>query len=163
QATAHPLLGARLPLAGTDVVYETLFTRAHPAWLDDHRVGDGAIVPGAALVQLLRPAREETFAGDADVTQMVFQTPLAIPAPGGVQFGREGDRAAVNVASKPADASSGEWIVHASAEIATVGAAPLQTLDLSTLRARCASVVDVEALHADLASSGLAYGPAFRG
>ena len=80
EATGHPLLGVRVPVAGADAVYESVLSAHQPAWLGDHRVAEHVVVPGAALAELVRGAAEDQSRGGASqVTGLVLQAPLVVP------------------------------------------------------------------------------------
>src|SRR5262245_15619724 len=65
EATGHPLLGVRVSMAGADVVFESLLSRAEHPWLYDHCVGEQVLMPGAGLGELARAAGEHCLGGAA--------------------------------------------------------------------------------------------------
>src|SRR6185437_1855106 len=144
-ASDHPLLGARLPVAGAGAVYESIVSPRQPAWLDDHRLGGRALVPGAALAEMVRAAAEDVAGGQpAEVTGMVLPAPLLLPEgePRRVQVVVADDGLRVTIHSQPAGAPPGTpWTLHATAEVGRAAGAP-PPLDLAALRARCGAPVD---------------------
>ena len=168
EETGHPLLGARVSVAGVEGVYEARVSRSTHGWLYEHRVGGQAWVPGAGLAELLRAAGEHRYEGEsAEVLSLVIQAPLVLPEHGSqrvqVVLSEEGERTTGTVYSQPwDDKASVTWTVHATAEVSRSTRSG-RTLDVGAARARCATAVDVESSYEDFASVSLEYGPAFRG
>jgi acyl transferase domain-containing protein/acyl carrier protein len=169
EPTTHPLLGVRLCVAvGVHAVYETVFSRSEQRWLYDHQVGGQAVVPGAAIAELVRAAAEHGFEGEpVEVLSLVLVVPLVLPERGSQRVQvvvTEDERLQVSVYSQPAESGAGgEWIRHASADVRrATGEAP-EPLDLTAVRRRCTEGVDVEEAYATYASTGIEYGAAFRG
>ena len=119
RATAHPLLGVRIAVAGLDAVYETVLSRNEPAWLGAHRIAGRVLVPGAALVELLRAAAAD-YAGPCEVIGALVSRPLILEEGRGrrvqVVLVENGRRASVHSQAMDADADAG-WTVHATAEL----------------------------------------------
>ncbi|WP_327065607.1 SDR family NAD(P)-dependent oxidoreductase [Kitasatospora sp. NBC_01302] len=162
---AHPLLGAALPIAGTDGVVLTgaLSLHTHP-WLADHVVNGTVLLPGTAFLELAVRAADEV--GCAAVEELTLAAPLALtgttrlqlvvdePAPDG--------RRALRVYSRPAGESDAEWTCHATGLLAE--RAPAHTdADLAAWPPPGATPVEVDGLYEALAEAGFGYGPAFRG
>ena len=83
-AAGHPLLGAVLPLPGSGGVVLTsrLSLRTHP-WLADYTVRDTVVFPGTGFVELAIRAGDSV--GCDRVEELAVETPLVLPAHGGVQ------------------------------------------------------------------------------
>jgi acyl transferase domain-containing protein/NADPH:quinone reductase-like Zn-dependent oxidoreductase/acyl carrier protein len=166
-ATAHPLLGVRVPVASADAVYESLLSSTEPAWLTDHRVAGRIVVPGAALAELVRAAAEDHGGGrSSEVTNLVWQTPLIVAESGSrlVQVVLSDGATQAAIYGLASDAPPGTpWTLHATAEVGAVSAASPAPLDLAAIRGRCVEAVDVAAAYARFTALGLNYGPAFRG
>ncbi|MBB5140558.1 acyl transferase domain-containing protein/NADPH:quinone reductase-like Zn-dependent oxidoreductase/acyl carrier protein [Thermocatellispora tengchongensis] len=160
----HPLLGARVALAGGEQVVFTgrITLTAHP-WLGDHAVGDVVVLPGAALAEMVLRAGEE--AGRGHLAELTLHTPLTIPADGGVQVQvllREPDADGareVEVHARTDEAA--EWVCHAVGVIDAASDEP--EFDLSAWPPADAEPVPVDGLYDTLAEIGYRYGPAFRG
>ena len=71
--TAHPLLGAKISLAGAgdEVRYESFIDTDSPAWLPDHSVMDAIVLPGAALIEMAIEA-----AGERAIENVIFEQPI---------------------------------------------------------------------------------------
>ncbi|MEU5540098.1 SDR family NAD(P)-dependent oxidoreductase [Streptomyces sp. NPDC020362] len=115
-AAAHPLLGAAVELPATGGVLLTgqLSVTAQP-WLAQSLVTGRAVVPAAALVDMVVRAGDEVRCGR--VEELVVEMPLVLPERGGVRVqvtvggaGREGRREVAVYAR----AAEGEWMRHAS-------------------------------------------------
>ncbi|MFD9044896.1 type I polyketide synthase [Streptomyces bottropensis] len=168
----HPLLGAAVTVAGTGTLLLTgrLGLDTHP-WLADHAVGGSVLVPGTALLELALHAAsrlEATTRTALAVTELVLQAPLILPVTGGVRIqvvvdGPDDDgRCAFRVVSQPESADGDAWTTHADgvlgAEAPEDGEAPAGPWPPAD-----ATPVDTDALYADFAAGGFAYGPAFQG
>jgi acyl transferase domain-containing protein len=164
----HPLLGPRVPLACAGAVYESVLSRSEQGWLYDHRVGGAALMPGAALMELVRAAGERCFGAPVEVLSLVLQSPLVLPEDGGQRVqavvDEEDGRTEVSVYSQPVGAPpKAEWTLHASGEVRRSSAEDAPRIDLAAVRARCAEAAEVAQAYEGFASIGLDYGPAFQG
>ena len=168
EETGHPLLGARVSVAGVEGVYEARVSRSTHGWLYEHRVGGQAWVPGAGLAELLRAAGEHRYEGEsAEVSSLVIQAPLVLPEHGSqrvqVVLSEEGERTTGTVYSRPwDDKASVTWTVHATAEVSRSTRSG-GTLDVGAARGRCTAAVEVEGLYEAFGAVGVEYGPSFRG
>ncbi|NUR57389.1 MAG: SDR family NAD(P)-dependent oxidoreductase, partial [Catenulispora sp.] len=163
-AADHPLLGAVAELPDSEGLLLTgRLALATLPWLADHVVHGVSLLPGTALVELVRQA-----AGHAAcdvVRELVVEAPLALASGGvAVQVLAEapdgaGDRR-LSVFSRDQAADGDPWTRHATALVG--GSAPKPSFDLAAWPPADAEPVDVAELYRRLAESGLAYGPAFR-
>ncbi|WP_322619943.1 type I polyketide synthase [Streptomyces acidicola] len=170
--TDHPLLGAAVPVAGSDTVLLTssLSVRTHP-WLADHAVAGSVVVPGTVLLELALQAGERVDAGQ--LAELALRAPIVLPEHGAVQLqiavGAEGGEDApdggrtLHVYARPQEAGPDEpWTLHATGTLDT--AEPLAPdWDLRVWPPAGAEPVEFGDLYDRLATSGLDYGPAFRG
>ncbi|USX53689.1 SDR family NAD(P)-dependent oxidoreductase [Lentzea sp. HUAS12] len=165
--TEHPLLGATATTPNGDgLICFGRLSRSTQPWLLDHTVLGTVLVPGAALVEMAVRAGDEL--GCARVAELTLAAPMVLPDHGGLAVqvvvgaaAADGGRE-VAVYSRQADASVGEpWTQHAAGVLmpdeeplpAAAGAWPPAG----------AEVLDLEGLYADLAATGLGYGPVFQG
>ncbi|MDW8810581.1 type I polyketide synthase, partial [Streptomyces scabiei] len=170
----HPLLGAAVTVAGTGTLLLTgrLGLDTHP-WLADHAVGGSVLVPGTALLELALHAAsrlEATARTALAVAELVLQAPLILPPLGGVRVQVVVDapdddgRCAFRVVSQPESADGDTWTTHADG---VLGAEEPDDGDATgtggTWPPDGARPVDTDALYADFAAGGFAYGPAFQG
>ncbi|MGW4060037.1 beta-ketoacyl synthase N-terminal-like domain-containing protein [Amycolatopsis sp. NPDC004747] len=118
-AADHPLLGATVALADRDGLLFTgrVSTRAHP-WLADHALGDRAVLPGAAFVELAARAGAELRC--SRVEELVLGEPLFLPGHGDVEVqvhvgeaDANGHRAVAVYARRDDDA----WTSHATGAV----------------------------------------------
>ncbi|WP_315732751.1 MULTISPECIES: type I polyketide synthase [unclassified Bradyrhizobium] len=168
EPTGHPLLGTRLPIAGTGAVYETVLSRAEQSWLYDHRVGGQALMPGTGVVELVRAAGEHCFAAPVEVLSLVLQSPLMLPEDGGQRVQavvkEDEDGAEVSIYSQRSGSTEvAEWTLHASGEVRRARGEAGKRLDLAALRSRCSESVQIEQAYEEFASARLNYGAAFQG
>ncbi|MDM4723013.1 type I polyketide synthase [Micromonospora sp. WMMA1363] len=162
----HPMLGAvvRLPQSDGLVFTSRLSLRSHP-WLADHEVGGEVVVPGAGLVELAVRAGDE--AGCPVLAELAIETPLVVPAHGGVRVQvalsgpRENGVRAVDVYALREDTSDDGWTRHATGVLSNTPGTQ-DPFDVTAWPPPGARSVDVEALYADLAGHGFAYGQSFQ-
>ena len=160
----HPLLGAVVQLPRSEGLAFTsrLSLRSHP-WLAEHAIGDVAVLPSAALVELAVRAGDE--AGCPVLDELVVSAPLVLPAHGGVRVqltvsgpDENGSRA-VDVYSQR---DGGTWTRHATGTLSATRAAA-ERFDFTVWPPSDAQQTDVADLYAELAEGGLVCGPAFQG
>ncbi|MFJ8630376.1 type I polyketide synthase [Streptomyces sp. NPDC093568] len=168
RAADHPLLGAAVPVAGSDTLLLTsrLSVRTHP-WLADHAVGAAVVVPGAALVELALAAADRVSCERLD--ELTLQAPLVLPEQGAVQIqialdapDDTGARPLRLFARPDATADDSTWILHAEGTV-SAGTAPAPSSELRTWPPADADRVDITGLYDRLAETGLRYGTAFQG
>ncbi|MGW1163761.1 beta-ketoacyl synthase N-terminal-like domain-containing protein, partial [Streptomyces sp. NPDC002519] len=172
-AAGHPLLGAAVPVAGTDTLLLTshLSVRTHP-WLADHVVAGSVVVPGAVFVEMALQAADR--ADRAPLADLTLQAPLVLPRDGGVsvqltvETAEDGDSRVLQVHARPDDAAADQpWTLHATGLLESGTDDPDD--DETALRtwpptgAHEVPADDLDALYDRLDRGGLSYGPAFRG
>ncbi len=162
----HPLLGARVPVADTGRTIFTgrLDTGRHP-WLVEHALGDRALLPGTAMVELLlHVGRECKTPVIADLT---LGTPVEVPSDENQDGPRlqvvvdapdKGGARTVRVLSLARDEKS--WTLHAEGELVPeTGEGPLAT---EAARPDAVSL-PVQGAYARFSALGYDYGPNFQG
>ncbi|MFK4099095.1 SDR family NAD(P)-dependent oxidoreductase [Streptomyces sp. NPDC019531] len=165
ESGSHPWLSGVVETAvGSVLLSGRLSLRSHP-WLMDHRVGDTALLPGTAFMELLLSAGREL--GCAGVDEMVLSDPLFIPMDGaGVDIQVSVDRAdtqgarPVVVFSRPEGADS--WQRHAEGLLTSPAhpgapAAPADTPGGTATELRPGDMYE------RLRAMGYGYGEAFQG
>ncbi|GGZ96802.1 type I polyketide synthase [Streptomyces bluensis] len=171
KAADHPLLGAAVPVAGSDAVLLTarLSTAAAP-WLADHVVGEAVVVPGTALVELALAAADRVSCDRVD--ELTLQAPLILPQQGAVQIqisldtpDDTGARPLRLYARPDHTEDDSVWTLHAEGTVSGGGdaKAPAPSTELRTWPPTDAQQIDTTGLYERLAETGLRYGSAFRG
>ncbi|MDX3855598.1 polyketide synthase [Streptomyces sp. AK02-01A] len=168
QPAGHPLLGAALRLGESDeaVFTSRLSVRTH-SWLAEHTVDNTAVLPVAALVELAIRAGDEV--GCTVLDDLTVETPLVLPADGGVQVqitvgapDASGHRA-LACHSRPDDTGA-SWVRHAHGRLSS---GPLATPHSAEVTAQWppagAASLPVADVLSRLAEAGTVYGPAFQG
>ncbi|SPF07453.1 Beta-ketoacyl-acyl-carrier-protein synthase I [Streptomyces sp. MA5143a] len=158
----HPLLGAAVRLADDDGVVLTgrVAPHDHP-WLAGYRIGDRAVLPGTAFVELAVIAGDQVGCGR--IEELTLHTPLPLPTDGAValqvRIGAErgGRRTLAVHASTTASGTDGPWTVHATGALVPETGAPAE--DLTAWPPPGATPVPVDTLYEGLAAAGFAYGP----
>ncbi len=159
----HALLGQRL-------------NTPHPAWeshlgvallpfLPDHQVESSVVFPGAGYVEVGLAMQRELF-GDEPCLLEHLQFHQAMVLGGGdptlhaaYDAGKGGFTVHTGRPDQPA-----HWSLHASGSFAAdLQRADAPRCDLAALRQRCPERVEVAQIYAQLAATGLHYGPWFQG
>ncbi|MFI1919559.1 type I polyketide synthase [Nocardia sp. NPDC020380] len=169
-ATDHPLLTAAVRLAGTDSVLLTgrLSLGVHP-WLNDHKVWDRVVFPGAGLVELALAAAERV--GADTIEDLTLTTALTLSEESAVDiqvFVAEADddeRRSVTVHSRPAqDEATEDWTLLATGTVTSSAGDAEATADFPAIWPPAdAEAVDLTGWYDTLGASGLEYGPVFQG
>ena len=178
RGTGHPLLGAVIDLAGDGagdgadgaMVATGRLSFADSPWLADHVMAGAAMLPGAALVDLVLEAGGQVGCDFLD--EVTFQAPLVLPARGDVTLQvavGPADAASarpVRVFSRPADDHEAAWTRHVSGVIApdpAGGTAGGVCAWATAWPPADASPVPLDGGYERLADLGYEYGPAFQG
>ncbi|MCN9244990.1 type I polyketide synthase, partial [Streptomyces sp. RY43-2] len=162
----HAFLHMSLGLADGDgfVLTGRVSLDTHP-WLADHTVLDRPLLPGTALLDLAIRAADQAGCGRVD--ELTFEAPVVLPDHGALQIqvivaALDGTgRRALDIYTRPADATDQEWVRCAGGALAAdpgavpAGPAPWPPAD--------AEPVDLVDHYTRLHDQGLVYGPAFQG
>ncbi|GAA2811445.1 type I polyketide synthase [Kitasatospora sp. CM 4170] len=170
-AAGHPLLRAlvELPDDGGLLFTGRLSPRELP-WLADHTVQGRVLLPGTAVVELVREAGAQT--GCPQLGELTLHAPLELPGPeaaaeAGVRIRLTVDAAdgsghrAVELSSRPAVPEDAAWTRHATGTLTPD--APAVSSDLVAWPPAGAEPVGLDGCYRRFADLGIDYGPAFRG
>ncbi|HXL89226.1 MAG TPA: type I polyketide synthase [Streptosporangiaceae bacterium] len=163
----HPMLRAAVDLP-TGVLLTGQVSLATHRWLADHRVAGQVLMPGTALLELA--AQGARAAGCGLIEELVLESPLILTDEGVVQLrviagpaGADGRRE-VTLHSREENASpSRSWERHARGTAVPGNEDPPTGLTDWPAAGTEPVTLARDAFYADLATRGLAYGPAFRG
>ena len=165
-AGGHPLLGPPVELADSpgEVVFSSRISfHTHP-WLADHVVNGTVLLPGTALLEVVRQASE---ALDCEqLAELTLTTPLVLTTDGCLLQvtadppGEDGERA-VTVYARPDDGTDQPWTRHASA-VASASGGRSETLG-TAWPPPGAVPVPLDGFYDDLGHRGFEYGPTFQG
>ncbi len=163
QPLPHPMLGAVVPLSGSDTTVLTgRLSAGSVPWVADHVVKGAILVPGTGFVELAVAAGDQV--GHSTVEELTLQAPLVLPPDGAVALQvvvgpADGDRRPITVFSRPADGD--EWTQHA---VGTLSAAPRpEPAGLTEWPPPGANRIEVEGAYDRLEERGYGYGPSFQG
>ncbi|WP_162272803.1 type I polyketide synthase [Nocardia lijiangensis] len=164
----HPLLGAVVELPGGGVVVTGRLSLRSHAWLADHQVADVALLPGTGFVEMLLAAGDRV--GCTMLEELSLVTPLLVSADAvqvRVAVGEpEADgRCEASVHTRPDsdESGAGEWVLHASAVLATDRGMTSTPVGLGAWPPIDAIEVDVVDAYDQVADYGYWYGPVFQG
>ncbi|MEM9658131.1 MAG: polyketide synthase dehydratase domain-containing protein, partial [Planctomycetota bacterium] len=158
--TAHPLLGAKVSLAGLadETRYESFVEPDSPSWLPDHEVMGQVVMPGAAFNEIALAA-----ARNARVENAVFEQPLRPTGRTAVQtVVRQGEtgRQTIEIYSSPAGDS--QWVRHFTADLVKIAGSAPAPADRGEAEASCSDAVEPQSFYARMLELGLKYGESFQ-
>ncbi len=136
------------------------FTKAFApgdASFTDHRLGGRELLPGAAVVEMIRAAAERAGGPAAVLTDIVWMQPVT-PGPGPVEVRVELSRTAEGIEARVTGAAG----IHARAKLTGDADAPPPPPELAAVAARCGPATDGAELYRSFGEVGLDYGPRFR-
>ena len=186
----HPLLGVRHDSARGETTFDSELHPTDPAWLDDHRVFDRVVAPGALYGAMAVSASLAEGDGPVAVEDVQLHNALVLPkegADGGAARGADGGAAqgadggpagrgrSVQFVLDAAEAGarrrfqifsgggSEGWTLHVEGRVSRgpSGADGGEHLDAESLRGRLAEV-DVQGYYRARAETGVGLGPCFR-
>ncbi|MFH8979150.1 SDR family NAD(P)-dependent oxidoreductase, partial [Streptomyces sp. NPDC017890] len=161
----HPLLGAAVPLPGSDgCVLTGALSLAGQPWLADHAVQDVVLLPGSAFVELALQAGARVGCDILD--ELTLHEPLVLPEHETVQLqvsvggADESGHREIGVYSRRDD----DWTRHAGGVLRTGAAADAAgSDDLRAWPPDDAEQVGVDEVYGGMADRGYRYGASFQG
>ncbi|WOR03154.1 type I polyketide synthase [Mycobacterium marinum] len=164
----HPLLAAVTELADQDqiVLSGRLSTSVH-RWLAGHQLGDTAVLPVTALIDMALYAGEHT--GCPTIDELVLQTPLTLTPDAAtdlqisVTAPDEQNRRTFSVHARTSEHphQHSTWVLHASGTLSNHRSRMLSPTTPFTARPTL-NAVDQEGFYEELAQHGVCYNGAFR-
>ncbi len=167
----HPLLRAvvELPYDG-GLLFTGRLSAGELPWLADHTVHGRVLLPGTAVVELVRWVGART--GCAHIDELTLHAPLELPgretAPeGGVRIRLAvgvpdgSGRRPVELSSRPTAPEDAAWTRHAAGTVSAEQ--PVRSSDLVSWPPPGAEPIDLDGCYPRFAGLGIDYGPAFRG
>jgi len=173
-SAGHPLLGARHESARGEITFETEVLPSDPEWLNDHRVFNRLVAPGALYAAMAAAASQAEGSGALVVEDMQLHSAMVFADQRSEdESGDEGRR--MQVVLDPAEQSSSreiqiysqgsddEWTLHVEGRVPAVAPLPegVDRVNLEELKARLAPA-DVPAYYQAKSSTGIDLGPFFR-
>lgn len=158
----HPLLGERLP--GNAPVWQRELAPGTADYLADHRVRGQAVLPAAAYIEMALAASRELHGSDKPcrVGDLDFRKPLVVSS------GAEATMLRTTVRGTDweilgSNDGGKSWAVHAAGIFETSDEIPASPIDTAALRAAMTPGANPADIYARMASTGLEFGPSFRG
>ncbi len=170
RSSDHPLLGARHESARGEITFETEVFPSDPSYLNDHKVFDRIVAPGALYGAMACATAFLEESGSVVVEDFQLHNAMVFEEEGGTD--EEGRKMQVVLdASEQASSgvqifskgSEGEWTVHVEGRVSSGIPIPEAggRIDLESLKADL-SPVDVAGYYRHRASTGVDLGPFFR-
>ncbi|MEP5152677.1 type I polyketide synthase [Planktotalea sp.] len=171
KAGAHPLLGARIPTAGREAVFQSNIAANAPAFLTDHKVCGATLFPATGYWELGLAAAKAHGLKDRDLVGVALEEPLLLP---------EGETVTLQAVISPTqgadftfgiysrlatDASTDTpWRRHATGTLAPrdMSQTPAN-IDIQDQIDACETRIAPEEHYAFMTQNGLDYGPVFQG
>ncbi len=165
---AHPLLGARLRSAGSEIIHESLIGADQPRYVRDHRVLDHVVLPATAYLEMLLASARDALGPDGCVDDVVIQEAMLLDDVGEARLVQTVRAAAADASGllsvsvlNTAPEGAGSWTTHVTARLRREASA-MQSGALEQARGQCPHEVVVPEFYADLARRGLQFGDRFR-
>ena len=168
----HPLLGTLVSTAIEPQYFEVCLNGRDPSYLADHQVQGTPVFPAAAYLEQALVTSQRIFgAGSHCVEDVSIQQALFLPAGTDrvvqVTPAAETDgMCTLAIHSAPRDEANRNWTMHASATLRRVGTGPADpeppSIDIDEVRQAATDYCSREEFYAEIAKSGLQYGPAFQ-
>jgi acyl transferase domain-containing protein/NADPH:quinone reductase-like Zn-dependent oxidoreductase/acyl carrier protein len=168
----HPLLGAKISLAGDDSwLFTGRLSLHHQRWLNDHAVLDTVLFPATGFIELALCVGAEL---DAEtIAELTFEMPLILSEEHAAQLQVTASAAdekglrRLAIYSRPQCAAGEEqapWTRHASATVAPseMQGADRDATEDATWPPAGATPIEIASLYVRLAETGYEYGPAFQ-
>lgn len=158
--TSHPLLGSNRPLAGVtnETRYENFLAPDNPRWLEDHKVFEDVVFPGAGSVEMVLSSARK----GAVIESLNFEMPLRIESSTCAQtIVSENDQQQKTIEIHTLAQGASAWSRNVSA-IESSENVSTSEVDVKSIFNRCESEVDVQEFYQALFGLGLNYGPQFQ-
>lgn len=163
------LLGHRIPMAQA-AVFESSWRASSAGWLADHRIDGQLLMPGMAMLELMRAAASHVLeSGPVEIVDLVLHRPLVLEegADGSTTWQvivRRKDDAGLSLTlHRAVPASAGAEVTWH--DIASASARPLVAVVAersAVTSAEPSADVDIAALYDAFESQGAQFGPSFR-
>jgi len=166
--SAHPLLAGRVSSPLSTVQFEAELRTDAPDFLGQHRIGDAAVLPATAYLEMIGAAVEAIRPGDHVVDDVTFQEPLVVvdgeERAVQVVLTPDGDEAtAVEVWALEGGEGKPAWRRHATGRVRSDRGSASAPVALDRVRARLGEEFSAEAFYARVDGRALELGPSFRG
>ena len=166
--TAHPLLGSKISLAGTnnESRFESHIDVDSPSWMPDHEVMNSTVLPGAALLEMAIEAAE-----NRTIENVVFEQPIRPSGRTSLQTViRKSTAATETDGAEPKDrletfaraANSQNWLRHFSCDLVSGQKQRPAAVDIESLASQISETESPDDFYEKMNALGLNYGPAFR-
>lgn len=158
-ASAHPLLGAKVSLAGVqnETRYESYIEPDSPSWLPDHEVMGNVVLPGAGFVELALNAAE-----GSSLANLVFEQPLRPTGRTTMQTVVQKSEEEQTLETFSLAADNKTWTRNFAAKIVAAANDRPKPIDRSAIEAKLTETATADEFYAKMAELGLNYGPNFQ-
>jgi acyl transferase domain-containing protein/7-keto-8-aminopelargonate synthetase-like enzyme/acyl carrier protein len=147
-------------------IIETEFSANALPFLQDHKVFDEIVAPGASHIALLLSGAELLGMQGCQLEDVVFPAPLTL-AEGETRLVQavlspNGDDYDCQLISTPAANQGEESVTHATGHLVHKANSNAETIALADIQARCTETIDPDELYEVAAAQFIVFGPSFR-
>lgn len=165
--TGHPLLGARLRSAASDLVsFETQLDQNTVPFLRDHRVNARAILPATAFIEMALAAGQAAFGQTMELQDLQIAEPLAIGESDSrivqILVRRDEHGGGFEILSTDALKHDDGWRQHVHGRFGEMSE-PSASERADIIQGRCVEPVSADRHYANLQARGLEFGPSLQG
>jgi acyl transferase domain-containing protein/NAD(P)-dependent dehydrogenase (short-subunit alcohol dehydrogenase family)/acyl carrier protein len=161
RAGLHPLLGG--PLNGPDPTWSNPLNSNLLPYLQDHRVEDLVVLPGAAYVELGLALHHELDGSPAVLLEnLFFHKALLIGDKDEPEVRTTYNPGSREYAVYSRASDEAPWFRHADGALSFLSLPNRPTASLDALQAFCSNHISREAHYINMTARGLQYGPAFQ-
>jgi acyl transferase domain-containing protein/SAM-dependent methyltransferase/acyl carrier protein len=163
QSDSHPLLGRKLTLARSPVLYfESQLAGTQPAFLEQHRVFGKVILPAAGYSELILAAGQQIFqSNQLTLTNLSIQEPIILSNRlRTIQCIFTPDaKPNVEILSRFSDDEN--WVLHATCTL-QLTVTSIATVNLAQCQANCQKAIQPKDFYRELIEYGIEYGANFQ-
>ncbi len=157
----------------SDTILETSFSTAGLPFLNDHRVFDEVVVPGASHLAVILSGAELMGMDACQVEDVIFPAPLILPedsvrtvqavlTPDGPAQNGSGVPLSFQLISMTSASPEAESMTHATGRLIGHHSEAASTVSLAQMQARCQEALTPESLYDTAAEQHIEFGPSFR-
>ncbi len=162
-AEIHPVLGELIPSPSEEKLFRNEIDLAVLPYLEDHKVYEQILFPGAGFAECLLAAGGALFQRQTiSLLNFVIEQPLAL---------NRSKSTPIELLAKPREGAyeasihslqEQTWVLHAKGELTIVETTPIPDTDWKHFQNLCQKTIDPEFLYSQLDGSGLHYGKQFQ-
>jgi myxalamid-type polyketide synthase MxaB len=162
----HPLLGEKLPSAVKQILFQSHLSRDKPAFLNDHRVYQNAVLPGSAYLEMALAAGTKVLkSSKLELSEISIDRSLILPEDESqtvqIILSKDSKGASFEIYSQQASEED-SWLLHSSGKIGIkTQELTAEKVNLVKLQGKL-SKISPETHYRQCQAKGIDYGSSFR-